>query len=195
MIEQKQIERRDTRKCRQCGEEKHRRFFIPKHGITTRYDYLCNKCRDKRYRCKVYMPPNELQKRVADGLMTEEQKVRIEQYHIKQKQSEAWHERKQKKEEVENTQSWNRMSKIILTFIDYLRFYKYPNDECREWGKELRALVDEVREYRNKNRKKFRLPEESALFWYDVMPGCKNRLRELITRYPLGEDKCPVRVM
>jgi hypothetical protein len=181
-----------TRRCRKCKEIKHRRFFVPRSGIKTAYDTLCNVCRNAKDKNK--MPVIQLEKRLAMGLMSQRKFDKIIEERKKNKQ-------RQRIESVtsnwrnKNMVTWEMPERSARMAMKVLNAYPYQSVEAAEWALRAKELIRQTQEEIKLRKEKEQLPTHRLLFWYDVVDGMSQKFRNLVNQYPEGPHKAPLQVL
>lgn len=181
-----------TRRCRKCKETKHRRFFVPRGGVSVAYDTLCSTCRNSKEKNK--MPISQLENRLAAGLISQHKFDKI----IKERKDNLYRQRVESitsSRRNKNMATWEQPERSARIALKILDAYPYTTVESAQWAISVKTLIHLTQDEIAARKEKEQLPTHRLLFWYDVLPGMSQRFRNMVQQYPEGADKSPLQVL
>lgn len=160
-------------------------------GGEINYDYWCLEC---RYSSK-YIPPSQLRARFQAGLITEyKYKSELARREDTKKETRAKNIVKHGKYgEVKKMQSWDRVERSTKVMREFLKKVHPENEAAEEWLEQTVQILDEAVAYIAVEKEKRFFERKDAVFWYDVSPELRVRVREHVKNYP--GDNCPLIVL
>lgn len=137
------------------------------------------------------MLPAVLDKRLADGLITQYKRDKIAE-DAKRVRVENAAKMGREKALARRAATWEPIEKSLRISREVIREHVF-GEGCAGWVVNMMLLQARAADYIEMNKTEKALPADTVKFWYDL-DEYVDEYRHLVKTYPLGEHQCPLSV-